>query len=159
MAFCTAVIFNVDYNLLTPVMDGSINQEAVVDNNASVSNNSPANPLNSNDAANPNPPSSNNSQSQGSFNLREKIDLAWKYVALQVVNGRPQYQCMFCLQVFNGGGIHKIKKHLAKITRDVKKYPKVLYDSNKSKRKVSFSEEGSDEIEDEIDEAIGQEKQ
>ncbi|XLS47245.1 hypothetical protein HN51_021603, partial [Arachis hypogaea] len=45
-------------------MDGSITQEAVADNNASVSKNFPANPPNSNDATNPNPPSSNNSPSQ-----------------------------------------------------------------------------------------------
>ncbi|XLS81305.1 hypothetical protein HN51_047136, partial [Arachis hypogaea] len=101
-------------------MDKSINQEAVANNNASVSNNSPANSPNSNDAANPNPPSSNNSQSQGSSNLQRKTDLAWKYVALQVVNGRPQYQCLFCLQVFNGGGILRVKKYLAKITGDMK---------------------------------------
>ncbi|RYR47044.1 hypothetical protein Ahy_A07g032954 [Arachis hypogaea] len=148
-------------------MDNVVNQEAIADNNASVNN-----AANSNDAANPNPPSANDSQSQGSSNLRGKTDLAWKYVALQMVNGKPQYQCLFCLQVFNGGGIHRMKKHLAKITGDVKKCPKVPYDvekqmesllkeiqTNKNKRKVSFSEEGGDEVEDAIDEAIAQEEQ
>ncbi|XP_057719891.1 uncharacterized protein LOC130934329 [Arachis stenosperma] len=119
-------------------MDNSINQEAIADNNASVNNNLPVNPPILNDATNPNPPSINDSQSQ----------------------------------VFNGGGIHKMKKHLAQITGDVKKCPKVPYDvekqiksllkeiqTNKNKRKVSFSEEGGDEIEDEIDEAIAQEEQ
>ncbi|RYR59369.1 hypothetical protein Ahy_A05g025242 [Arachis hypogaea] len=140
------------------VMDNSINQEAIADNNASVNNNLPVDPPISNDATNPNPPSANDSQSQGSSNLRKKTDLAWKYVALQIVNEKPQYQCLFCLQVFNGGGIHRMKKHLAKITGDVKKCPKVSYDvekqmknllkeiqTNKNKRKVSFSEEGGDE--------------
>ncbi|QHN82342.1 uncharacterized protein DS421_20g694980 [Arachis hypogaea] len=46
-------------------MDESINQEAVA-YNACLSNNSSANPPNSNDSANPNPPISNNSRSQGS---------------------------------------------------------------------------------------------
>ncbi|XP_072062191.1 uncharacterized protein [Arachis hypogaea] len=144
----------------------------MVVNNASVNNNLSIDPPISNDAANPNPRSANDSQSQGSSNLRRKIDLAWKYVALQIVNGKPQYQCLFCLQVFNGGGIHRMKKHLAKITGDVKKYPKVPYDmekqmesllkeiqTNKNKRKVIFSEEGGDELEDAIDEAIAQEEQ
>ncbi|XP_025661739.1 uncharacterized protein [Arachis hypogaea] len=126
----------------------------------------------SNDAANPNSRSANDSQSQGSSNLRGKTDLAWKYVALQIVNGKPQYQCLFCLQVFNGGGIHRMKKHLAKVTGDVKKCPKVPYDvekqmesllkdiqANKKKRKVSFGEEGGDEVEDAIDEAIQEEQE
>ncbi|XLT06183.1 hypothetical protein HN51_044932, partial [Arachis hypogaea] len=66
-----------------------------------------------------------------------------------------------------------MKKHLAKIGGDIKKCSKVSYDEEKqmegllkeiqksktSKRKVSFNEEGSDEIEDAIDEAIAQEKQ
>ncbi|XP_072054868.1 uncharacterized protein [Arachis hypogaea] len=161
------VILNTGSRPSNPVMDNVVNQEAIADNNASVNN-----AANSNDAANPNPPSANDSQSQGSSNLRGKTDLAWKYVALQMVNGKPQYQCLFCLQVFNGGGIHRMKKHLAKITGDVKKCPKVPYDvekqmesllkeiqTNKNKRKVSFSEEGGDEVEDAIDEAIAQEEQ
>ncbi|XP_057720033.1 uncharacterized protein LOC130934484 [Arachis stenosperma] len=75
-------------------------------------------------------------------------------------------------QVFNGGGIHRMKKHLAKINGDVKKCPKVPYDvekqmesllkdiqASKKKRKVSFGEKGGDEVEDAIDEAIAQEEQ
>ncbi|XP_025692532.1 uncharacterized protein [Arachis hypogaea] len=153
-------------------MEDSINQEATADNNASVNNNMPADTPILNDAANPNSRSANDSHSQGSSNLREKTDIAWKYVALQHVNGKPQYQCLFCLQVFNGGGIHRMKKHLAKITGDVKKCPKVPYDvekqmesllkdiqASKKKRKVSFGEEDGDEVEDAIDEAIAQEEQ
>ncbi|XP_025692735.1 uncharacterized protein LOC107484546 [Arachis duranensis] len=66
-----------------------------------------------------------------------------------------------------------MKKHLAKIGGDIKKCSKVLYDVEKemegllkeiqksktSKGKVSFNEEGTDEIEDAIDEAIAQEEQ
>ncbi|RYR29036.1 hypothetical protein Ahy_B01g053316 [Arachis hypogaea] len=128
-------------------MEDSINQEATADNNASVYNNMPADTPIPNDAANPNSRSDNDSHSQGSSNLRGKTDLAWKYVSLQHVNGKPQYQCLFCLQVFNGGGIHRMKKHLAKITGDVKKYPKVPYDVEKQMEK------------DAIDEAIAQEEQ
>ncbi|XLU81093.1 hypothetical protein S245_004513, partial [Arachis hypogaea] len=69
-------------------------------------------------------------------------------------------------------GIHMMKKHLAKITGDVKKCPKVPYDmekqmesllkeiqTNKKKIKVSFGYEGGDEVENAIDEAIAQEEQ
>ncbi|XP_020979591.1 uncharacterized protein LOC110272105 [Arachis ipaensis] len=66
-------------------MEDSINQEATADNNDSVNNNMPADTPISNDAANPNSRSANDSQSQGSSNLRGKTDLAWKYVALQTV--------------------------------------------------------------------------
>ncbi|XLU31486.1 hypothetical protein S245_067552, partial [Arachis hypogaea] len=65
-----------------------------------------------------------------------------------------------------------MKKHLAKITGDVKKCPKVPYDvekqmesllkdiqASKKKRKVSFGEEGGDEVEDAIDEAIQEEQE
>ncbi|RYR25937.1 hypothetical protein Ahy_B02g059986 [Arachis hypogaea] len=66
-----------------------------------------------------------------------------------------------------------MKKHLAKICGDIKKYSKVLYDVEKqmegllkeiqksktSKRKVSFYEDGTDECEDVINEAIAQEEQ
>ncbi|XP_057746591.1 uncharacterized protein LOC130965846 [Arachis stenosperma] len=66
-----------------------------------------------------------------------------------------------------------MKKHLAKIGGDIKKCSKVPYDVEKqmegllkeiqksktSKRKVSFNEEGTDECEDAIDEAIAQEEQ
>ncbi|RYR35026.1 hypothetical protein Ahy_A10g050121 [Arachis hypogaea] len=66
-----------------------------------------------------------------------------------------------------------MKKHLAKIGGDIKKCSKVSYDVEKqmegllkeiqksktSKRKVSFNEEGTNECEDAIDEAIAQEEQ
>ncbi|XP_015934899.1 uncharacterized protein LOC107460985 [Arachis duranensis] len=66
-----------------------------------------------------------------------------------------------------------MKKHLAKIGGDIKKCSKVPYDVEKqmqgllkeiqksktSKRKVSFNEEGTDECEDAIDEAIAQDEQ
>ncbi|RYQ95898.1 hypothetical protein Ahy_B08g091279 [Arachis hypogaea] len=144
-------------------MDESINQELRRNNNAE-------NNYASNDPSLPS--ASNKIQSQTS-NVREKTNLAWRYVALQNINEKPHYQCLFCLSTFGGRGINRMKKHLAKIGGDIKKCSKVSYDEEKqmegllkeiqksktSKRKVSFNEEGSDEIEDAIDEAIAQEKQ
>ncbi|RYR73044.1 hypothetical protein Ahy_A02g007315 [Arachis hypogaea] len=136
---CVVAVFNfiVLWVLLISVIENSINQEATADNNAFVNNNRHVDPpISNDDAANPNSRSANDSQSQGSSNLRGKIDLAWKYVALQTVNGKPQYQYLFCLQVFNGDGIHRMKKYLAKITGDVKKCPKVSYDVEKQMKSL-----------------------
>ncbi|RYQ94653.1 hypothetical protein Ahy_B08g089590 [Arachis hypogaea] len=144
-------------------MDESINQELPRNNNAE--NNSASNECSL-------PPVSNENQPQTS-SVREKSDLAWRYVALQNINEKPYYQSLFCLSTFGGGGINRMKKHLAKIGGDIKKCSKVPYDVEKqmegllkeiqksktSKRKVSFNEEGTDECEDAIDEAIAQEEQ
>ncbi|XP_016165345.1 uncharacterized protein LOC107607968 [Arachis ipaensis] len=144
-------------------MDESINQELPRNNNAE--NNSASNEPSL-------PPGSNESQSQTS-NVRGKTDPAWRYVALQNINRKLHYQCLFCVSTFGSGEINRMKKHLAKIGGDIKKCSKVPYDVKKqmegllkeiqksktSKRKVSFNEEGTDEIEDAIDEAIAQEEQ
>ncbi|RYR07970.1 hypothetical protein Ahy_B05g075475 [Arachis hypogaea] len=144
-------------------MEESINQDLPRNNNAE--NNSASNERSL-------PPASSENQSQTS-SVRGKTDPAWRYVALQNINGKPHYQCLFCLSTFGGGGINRMKKHLAKIGGDIKKCSKVPYDVEKqmegllkeiqksktSKRKVSFNEEGTDECEDAIDEAIAQEEQ
>ncbi|RYR28033.1 hypothetical protein Ahy_B01g052133 [Arachis hypogaea] len=142
-------------------MDESINQELPRNNNADSASNERSLP-----------PASNESQSQTS-NVQGKTDPSWRYVDLQNINGKLHYQCLFCLSTFGGGGINRMKKHLAKIGGDIKKCSKVPYDVEKqmegllkeiqksktSKRKVSFNEEGTDECEDAIDEAIAQEEQ
>ncbi|XP_057723873.1 uncharacterized protein LOC130939816 [Arachis stenosperma] len=144
-------------------MEESINQDLPRNNNAE--NNSASNERSL-------PPASNENQSQ-TCSVRGKTDPAWRYIALQNINGKLHYQCLFCLSTFGGGGINRMKKHLAKIGRDIKKCSKVPYDIEKqmegllkeiqksktSKRKVSFNEEGTDECEDAIDEAIAQEEQ
>ncbi|MED6192486.1 hypothetical protein PIB30_010421 [Stylosanthes scabra] len=153
------------------VMNNSTNQDVDAGENLPPSANPPAFSDTPN-AGTPNPLDSNESQSQASSNLRGKIDHAWRYVALNVVNGKSQYQCLFCLQIFGEGGIHRMNKHLAKISGDVNKCPKVPYDvekqmetlvkeaqKEKSKRQIIFAEEGEDEVEDAIDEAIAQEEQ
>ncbi|KAL4350415.1 hypothetical protein AHAS_Ahas10G0139700 [Arachis hypogaea] len=94
-------------------------------------------------------------------------------LALQVINGKLHYQCLCCLSTFGGERINRMKKYLTKIDGDIKKYFKVPYDVEKqmknllkeiqkiktSKRKVSFNENGSDEIENTIDKALMQEEQ
>ncbi|RYR18664.1 hypothetical protein Ahy_B03g063287 isoform B [Arachis hypogaea] len=60
-----------------------------------------------------------------------KTDPTWRYVALQNINEKPHYQCLFCLSTFGGGGINRMKKYLAKIGGDIKKCSKVPYDVEK----------------------------
>ncbi|RYR54385.1 hypothetical protein Ahy_A06g029649 isoform B [Arachis hypogaea] len=144
-------------------MEESINEDLPRNNNAE--NNSASNERSL-------PPASNENQSQ-TCSVRGKTDPAWRYVSLQNINGKPHYQCLFCLSTFGGRGINRMKKYLAKIGGDIKKYSKVPYDVKKqmegllkeiqksktSKRKVSFNEKGTNECEDAIDEAIAQEEQ
>ncbi|RYR39483.1 hypothetical protein Ahy_A09g045039 [Arachis hypogaea] len=144
-------------------MEESINQDLPRNNNAE--NNSASNERSL-------PPASNENQSQ-TCSVWGKTDPAWRYVALQNINGKPHYQYLFCLSTFGYGRINRMKKYLAKIGGDIKKCSKVLYDVEKqmegllkeiqksktSKRKISFNEEGTDECEDAIDEAIAQEEQ
>ncbi|RYR58393.1 hypothetical protein Ahy_A05g024139 [Arachis hypogaea] len=124
-------------------MEESINQDLPRNNNAE--NNSASNERSL-------PPASNENQSQTS-SVMGKTDPAWRYVSLQNINGKSHYQCLFCLSTFGGGGINRMKKHLAKIGGDIKKCSKVPYDVEKQ------MEEGTDECEDAIDEAIAQEEQ
>ncbi|MED6174149.1 hypothetical protein PIB30_066158 [Stylosanthes scabra] len=124
----------------------------------------------SNDAANL--PASNESQSKTSSNVRGKTDPAWKYVVVQVVNGKTRLCCTFCTQSYSGCGINRMKRHFVKIKGEIKPCPNVPFDvikemeavlieieKSKKKRKISFSENGEDEVEDAIDQAIAQEKE
>nr|XP_025632247.1 uncharacterized protein LOC112726904 [Arachis hypogaea] len=83
-------------------------------------------PISNDDAANPNSRSANDSQSQGSSNLRGKIDLAWKYVALQTdmldgVGGiGPGYK---------GPSYDKLRVHLL---ADLKRESQILVNSYRS---------------------------
>jgi len=45
---------------------------------------------------------------------RKKSDPAWGYCTLITEGGRKKIKCMFCNDVFAGGGIHRFKEHLAK---------------------------------------------
>ncbi|XP_025702860.1 uncharacterized protein [Arachis hypogaea] len=102
-------------------MEESINQDLPRNNNAE--NNSASNERSL-------PPASNENQSQTS-SVMGKTDPAWRYVSLQNINGKSHYQCLFCLSTFGGGGINRMKKHLAKIGGDIKKCSKVPYDVEK----------------------------
>ncbi|OVA17809.1 zinc finger protein [Macleaya cordata] len=42
-----------------------------------------------------------------------KHDPAWKHVQMFKNGNRVQLKCVYCLKLFSGGGIHRIKEHLA----------------------------------------------
>ena len=42
-----------------------------------------------------------------------KHDPAWKHVQMFKNGDRVQLKCIYCLKLFSGGGIHRIKEHLA----------------------------------------------
>ena len=99
-----------------------------------------------------------NQSSSGS--TRGKTDPAWRHISLNIENGKPVYTCLFCLNKYKGGGINRMKQHLAGITGNIarcKKVPhdvkeqmgEILEEVKKTKDKfVSFGDEN------EIDEAI-----
>lgn len=44
----------------------------------------------------------------------QKHDPAWKHVQILSLSGdKKQLKCIYCGKIFNGGGIHRIKEHLA----------------------------------------------
>ncbi|MED6123805.1 hypothetical protein PIB30_052894 [Stylosanthes scabra] len=98
-------------------IDNSINQETIAHDGISREKLA-SNPPTSNgtpNTATQNPLDSNKSQSQGSSDLRGKTYPTWVYVALNVMNGKTQ----FCVQIFGGVGIHRMKKHLTKVPEQV----------------------------------------
>ncbi|XP_039022455.1 uncharacterized protein LOC120154889 [Hibiscus syriacus] len=64
-----------------------------------------------------------------SSNVRLKTDVAWRYVnELQYEHGRKSYFCIFCQKTFHGGGINRMKQHLAGVKGNVCACPKVPVD-------------------------------
>ncbi|KAK2370307.1 hypothetical protein QL285_083366 [Trifolium repens] len=51
---------------------------------------------------------------------RQKTDPAWDYCIYKEVGKKKTYTCMFCNKQINGGGIHRLKEHLAGVVGDVK---------------------------------------
>ncbi|XP_052622528.1 uncharacterized protein LOC111921122 [Lactuca sativa] len=66
------------------------------------------------------------SHSSVQSNVRTKTDIAWEHVT-QVVDekGKKAWICNFCQKFIGGGGINKVKKHLASVKGEVATFPKV----------------------------------
>ncbi|KAK2426995.1 hypothetical protein QL285_025609 [Trifolium repens] len=60
---------------------------------------------------------------------RQKTDPAWDHCIYKVVGKKKTFTCMFCNKQINGGGIHRLKEHLAGVKGDVKRCLKVDADT------------------------------
>ncbi|KAI0524346.1 hypothetical protein KFK09_003713 [Dendrobium nobile] len=64
-----------------------------------------------------------------SHSVREKIDIAWGHCSeSKGSDGKKQYRCLHCGVVYKGGGINRIKQHLAGIRGNIASCKKVPHD-------------------------------
>ncbi|KAL4562501.1 hypothetical protein LXL04_034707 [Taraxacum kok-saghyz] len=69
------------------------------------------------------------SHSSVQSNVQTKTDIGWDYATLVVdANGKKSCICNFCNKVISGGGINRVKKHLAGYKGEVVACPKVPSD-------------------------------
>nr|DAD25006.1 TPA_asm: hypothetical protein HUJ06_026470 [Nelumbo nucifera] len=70
------------------------------------------------------------SQESISSNVRGKTDSAWEHVSFKVdiLNGSKSMICLYCQKTFKGGGINRMKQHLAQRKGDIAICRKVPYD-------------------------------
>ncbi|XLR37877.1 hypothetical protein S83_022537, partial [Arachis hypogaea] len=74
-------------------------------------------------------PQDNAVQDSQTGSSRGKSDPAWQYFTVKYdKNNKAQYTCIFCLNTYNGGGIYRMKYHLAKIPGQIKVCNKVTKD-------------------------------
>ena len=72
--------------------------------------------------------STTRSNAKSSF-VKAKCDPTWDHVTDQELkDGKSSYKCIHCGKVYKGGGINRIKKHLAGIKGDVAACICVPYD-------------------------------
>ena len=66
---------------------------------------------------------------ESSSRVREKVDPAWEHFNLRAdEKGRNTFTCVYCRQTYKGGGINRMKKHLAGIKGDIGSCKKVSHD-------------------------------
>ena len=66
---------------------------------------------------------------ESSSRVREKVDPAWEHFSLGAdEKGRNTFTCIYCRQTYKGGGINRMKKHLAGIKGDIGSCKKVSHD-------------------------------
>ena len=66
---------------------------------------------------------------ESSSSVREKVDPAWEHFSLGAdEKGQNTFTCTYCRQTYKGGGINRMKKHLAGIKSDIGSCKKVSHD-------------------------------
>nr|POE60236.1 hypothetical protein CFP56_76113 [Quercus suber] len=54
-----------------------------------------------------------------SSSTRAKCDPAWDHIIEELKDGKSSYRCIYCGKIYKGGGINRMKRHLAGIKGDV----------------------------------------
>ena len=55
---------------------------------------------------------------ESSSRVRENVDPAWEHFSLEAdEKGQNTFTCVYCRQTYKGGGINRMKRHLAEIKR------------------------------------------
>ncbi|KAI0495898.1 hypothetical protein KFK09_022205 [Dendrobium nobile] len=71
----------------------------------------------------------NNQSAQSTQSVREKVDIAWNhFTECKTTDGKKQYKCLYCGIIYKGGGIHRMKQHLAGIKGNIASCKKVPHD-------------------------------
>ena len=71
---------------------------------------------------------SNSAPSTTESSVRGKCDPAWSHVLEEVKDGKSSFKCLYCGKVYRGGGINRMKRHLAGVKGDVASCRSVPYD-------------------------------
>ncbi|KAI0495126.1 hypothetical protein KFK09_025273 [Dendrobium nobile] len=71
----------------------------------------------------------NNQSAHSIQSVRKKVDIAWNHFAeCKTTDGKKQYKCLHCGIIYKGGGIHRMKQHLAGIKGNIASCKKVPHD-------------------------------
>lgn len=71
----------------------------------------------------------NSQQTSFSHSVREKVDAAWNHFSeVRTSDGKKHYKCLHCGVVYKGGGINRMKQHLAGVKGNIASCKKVSYD-------------------------------
>ncbi|XP_054791788.1 uncharacterized protein LOC129297479 [Prosopis cineraria] len=74
------------------------------------------------------PPPSGNDSTYEAPSMRGKTDPAWAHVALRKEGKKNIYTCLYCASSYGGGGINRMKQHLAGVSGQVASCKKVPHD-------------------------------
>ncbi|XP_054782624.1 uncharacterized protein LOC129289892 [Prosopis cineraria] len=118
-----------------------------IENNSSSEGTENSTPNSNNPTPNSiNPPTSHNDSISGTPSFHGKKDPTWAYVVLRKEGNKNVYTCLYCVLSYKGGGINRLKHHLAGVTGNVISCSKVPFDirhqmqeSLKSRKKRKFS--------------------
>ncbi|KAG8381166.1 hypothetical protein BUALT_Bualt06G0094100 [Buddleja alternifolia] len=79
--------------------------------------------------------------------IRGKTDIAWNHVVEKLIDGKRSISCLYCGKVSTGGGIHRMKQHLAgkkgAITVCRKVPPDVRYQMEESLKEIATKKKES----------------